>query len=582
MTCMKPRDVIRDEELVVGVLTGDESLFREIVERYLAMVWTVCLGYVDNVSDCEDVVQLVFVQCYKDLGSLRKPRAFRSWLNQVARNECRKWLRKTRRRQTAMSRYRDYLVGNGIQDHKAGPQRAELHQRIRNGISVLPAKLRTTLFLHYVEDYSVTEVAEALCISVSAVKKRLQRGRAALRDVLEPELAPALSGKRHNSELTHKVIAAIPFGSGAWLAKAGSTTAAISRPALIGGMIIMWKKLAIGLGTLLAVLLLAYGVVELRQEEGGEQKVATENMQAPEKPVATPVPLAEAREPDEQREVIAPPAAAPAPEAPSALPIKESEVTKALTEERDTSEPDEGVSPAYISGYVLDTPGEPLIRAVIRLAVESSTGEDDGLAVYDAKSDSYGRYEIPGIDAFGSGRTSASAKGYMMSSFPFYMKLDITPGMSRDDVNFTLRANPFTVSGYVLAENGRPIPEAWVSLRHFGYNEATLRRGNTGATLGGYTVPSDEEGYFEIGVSSAGLCDFTVSREGYGTGFFPGIETGTEDARFILKTDGGISGAVKMANGGPGAGMRIEVTGSAPMGGWKRPMTISASGLSRP
>lgn len=57
----------------------------------------------------------------------------------------------------------------------------------------LPAKWKSVLILHYFEGYSVAEIAKILRLSESAVKKRLQRGRKALKLVLsESEAVPEL------------------------------------------------------------------------------------------------------------------------------------------------------------------------------------------------------------------------------------------------------------------------------------------------------------------------------------------------------------------------------------------------------
>ncbi len=61
-----------------------------------------------------------------------------------------------------------------------GPEQKEHLEELYS----LPAKYKTVLMLHYFEGYSVSEIAQILKISNSAVKKRLQRGREALKIAL--------------------------------------------------------------------------------------------------------------------------------------------------------------------------------------------------------------------------------------------------------------------------------------------------------------------------------------------------------------------------------------------------------------
>ena len=94
-----------DGDLIRRILAGEECLFARVVERYMGRIWALCRGYVHAESDCEDVVQEVFVKCYRDLGSLRNPDAFGGWLYRLAKRRCLLWRRARASRDAAMSRY---------------------------------------------------------------------------------------------------------------------------------------------------------------------------------------------------------------------------------------------------------------------------------------------------------------------------------------------------------------------------------------------------------------------------------------------------------------------------------------------
>src|SRR5499425_2647255 len=80
--------------LVRRAQTGDESAFREIVERYQSKVFSIIHGIVRQRNDVEDIAQQVFAKVYLSLKSFDFRSSLITWIYKIAVNECFDYLRK--------------------------------------------------------------------------------------------------------------------------------------------------------------------------------------------------------------------------------------------------------------------------------------------------------------------------------------------------------------------------------------------------------------------------------------------------------------------------------------------------------
>jgi RNA polymerase sigma factor (sigma-70 family) len=74
--------------LVAAAAGGNQAAWNAIVDRYAALVWSVCLRFRLSESDAADVVQTVWLRTVERLSSLREPAALPGWLATTTRREC--------------------------------------------------------------------------------------------------------------------------------------------------------------------------------------------------------------------------------------------------------------------------------------------------------------------------------------------------------------------------------------------------------------------------------------------------------------------------------------------------------------
>ncbi|MDE5717703.1 MAG: RNA polymerase sigma factor [Lachnospiraceae bacterium] len=149
-----------------------ESEVRHILQTYGDMLYRTAYLLLGNPHDVQDALQEALLRYLEKSPAFLSQDHEKAWLLRVTANCCRDCLRFRRRHShTDLEPLRECL-----------PARETRHLQ---ELYALPAKWKTVLILHYFEGYSVKEIGEILGLSESAVKKRLQRAREALRLELE-------------------------------------------------------------------------------------------------------------------------------------------------------------------------------------------------------------------------------------------------------------------------------------------------------------------------------------------------------------------------------------------------------------
>ncbi len=173
---------------------GDQRAFGELVLAYQKPVFNLTYRMLGNAQEAEDAAQETFLRAYASLRQYNTDHKFSTWLFSIANHHCIDRLRK--RRMTMVSIDDNPVLENleGSTDQPEGSALAgELSVEIQKLIIQLDPDYRMPLILRYWEDLSYEEIAQALDLSVAAVKSRLFRARqqiAKLYGEREPAMPP--------------------------------------------------------------------------------------------------------------------------------------------------------------------------------------------------------------------------------------------------------------------------------------------------------------------------------------------------------------------------------------------------------
>jgi RNA polymerase sigma-70 factor (ECF subfamily) len=189
----KVKDAATDEmTLVHAAKRGDVSAFEQLVKRYDRNVFRIAQHITQNREDAEDVVQDAFLKAYENLDRFQENSKFYTWLVRIAVNESLMKLRRRRSDRTVSLdediETEEDTMPREVADWSPNPEQlykqGELKDILRRTIQGLPASFRTVFVLRDVEGLSTEETAEALDLSIPAVKSRLLRARLQLRERL--------------------------------------------------------------------------------------------------------------------------------------------------------------------------------------------------------------------------------------------------------------------------------------------------------------------------------------------------------------------------------------------------------------
>jgi RNA polymerase sigma-70 factor, ECF subfamily len=194
-----PSQVVKDDEpvLVAAAKAGDISAFETLVSRYERKIFRLAQNITLNREDAEDAMQEAFLKAYEHLGDFEGNSRFYTWLVRIAVNQALMKLRKRRPNVVSLDEELDTgedLIPREVEDWGPSPEerykQTELGQILSGAVADLDPSFRIVFQLRDIEEMSTEETAEALGLSVPAVKSRLLRARLKLRQKLNRYFRP--------------------------------------------------------------------------------------------------------------------------------------------------------------------------------------------------------------------------------------------------------------------------------------------------------------------------------------------------------------------------------------------------------
>lgn len=167
--------------LLRASLNGEVEAWGEIVSRYKQAVFGLCLGFLRNRADAEDITHDAFIRAYENLRRYRLEHKFSTWLFTVASNLCRNRLRY--RRYHPVVEPADAPEG-GI-DPATAVAREDRQLRVKAALDRLPPGYRMPLVLRYYNDLAYRDIAETLALPEGTIKTRIHRAKVMLKHELE-------------------------------------------------------------------------------------------------------------------------------------------------------------------------------------------------------------------------------------------------------------------------------------------------------------------------------------------------------------------------------------------------------------
>jgi len=174
--------------LIEQARAGDTTALTRLLEGYAPRVLRFGAKLCGTSADAEDVMQQTLLTVMSQLGTFRGESHFSTWLFSIARNHCLKLRSRgpEAHARAPLEAAEQVLETPARQAPDEAVSQEQLEQALDGAIAALEPAQREVLVLRDIEGLSAQEVAQAVGVSVDAVKSRLHRARKALREQLTP------------------------------------------------------------------------------------------------------------------------------------------------------------------------------------------------------------------------------------------------------------------------------------------------------------------------------------------------------------------------------------------------------------
>lgn len=175
---------VDDVALIRGTLAGRSQDFEVLVERYQKMLYAFIHRHLQDADAADEVTQATFVRAYTELASFRGEASFKTWLHQIALNNCRALYRSNRvRRSVPIEDVPESALPHAGRDLSTDAIGLEPY------IARLPNRQRSVLTLRVFSDLTFKEIARIEGITENAAKVNYHYAIAQLRRWLSPEIS---------------------------------------------------------------------------------------------------------------------------------------------------------------------------------------------------------------------------------------------------------------------------------------------------------------------------------------------------------------------------------------------------------
>jgi RNA polymerase sigma-70 factor (ECF subfamily) len=169
-----------EAQLIQACLRNDRNAQRKLYNAYAGKMLVVCIRYVQNQAEAEDILQEAFIKIFQNLDKFRAESTLGAWIKRIVVNTAINQIRANLHFKD-MSDVRGYE--NQISDDQSGIKSMQFQELIEM-IRKLPKGCRAVFNLFAIEGYKHHEIAELLNITEGTSKSQYSRARVMLQSML--------------------------------------------------------------------------------------------------------------------------------------------------------------------------------------------------------------------------------------------------------------------------------------------------------------------------------------------------------------------------------------------------------------
>ncbi len=176
---MQSNQMISDADLIKGCIEGDRRMQKQLYDQFSPKMYAVCLRYMGNADDAQDILQEGFIKIYKNLERFRGDGSFEGWIRRIFVNTAIEQIRKKKLNVSLSEREEtiEFKTVSAIENINA--------KDLLNIVRELSPGYRSVFNLYVVEGYSHKEISELMGISEGTSKSQLARARMILQEKIK-------------------------------------------------------------------------------------------------------------------------------------------------------------------------------------------------------------------------------------------------------------------------------------------------------------------------------------------------------------------------------------------------------------
>ena len=186
-----PKLTESEQKAVAQAREGSADAWDQLFKRYQTPLYAYVRECVHDDQASMDIVQETFLRAIRHLASLRNDSSFGGWLFTIAHQQCAQWWRR-HAHLTTFTLDADEGVGDEDQDLDGTPDQILIREEEKAAFLKLLEQLtpehRSVLLLHFLEDFSLNEIAQITQSKLGTVKSRLHYAKSALRQLITEKL----------------------------------------------------------------------------------------------------------------------------------------------------------------------------------------------------------------------------------------------------------------------------------------------------------------------------------------------------------------------------------------------------------
>lgn len=177
-----------DEELLARFQsTGESHWFGELYDRYIALIYGLCLKYLKDADRAEEATMQLFEQLLEKVPR-QEIKTFRTWIHTVARNHCLQLLRK-KEREFAVD-FSIHVVESDDSVHLFDEQNDERHfTYLADCLAQLPEPQRRAIEQFFLQEQSYADIVARTGYQLKSVKSYIQNGKRNLKICIEKKMS---------------------------------------------------------------------------------------------------------------------------------------------------------------------------------------------------------------------------------------------------------------------------------------------------------------------------------------------------------------------------------------------------------